>query len=124
MKKLKKLIFIIFLLKSGFLFSQNPTTVVQGVVGYDIPEYLVTYEVIPYVKQSDCKYLKNNTIIFEVPTTEEYFESVKINQEVTSWFRVFGDEDENISGNIIDKDKDRWKLIVRGKRIINKGEEE
>lgn len=124
MKKLKNLIFIIFLLNCGNLFGQNPTTVVPGVVGYDIPEYLVTYEVIPHVKQSDCKYLKNNTIIFEVPTTEEYFESVKINQEVTSWFRVFGDEDENISGNIIDKDKDRWKLIVRGKRIMNKEEEE
>lgn len=124
MTRLKNLIFIIFLLNCGFLFGQKPKTVVPGVVGYDVPEYLVTYEVIPYVKQSDCNYLKNNTIIFEVPTTEEYFESVKINQEVTSWFRVFGDEDENISGNIIDKDKDRWKLIVRGKRIINKGEEE
>lgn len=123
MKMLRNLIFIIFLLNSGFLFGQNPTTVVPGVVGHDVPEYLVTYEVIPYVKQSDCNYLKNNTIIFEIPTTEEYFESVKINQEVTSWFRVFGDKEENISGNIISKDKERWKLIIRNKRIMSKEQE-
>jgi hypothetical protein len=122
MKRLINLIFAIFLLNSGFLYGQKAKKVATGVIGFDTPEYLVTYEVIPFVKKNDCNYPKNNTIIFEVPTTQQYYESIKINQEVTSWFRVFGDDGGNVSGNIIDKNKERWKLIIVGKRIMSKEE--
>jgi len=130
MKKIVILnLLIIFILSSNFSFGQNDNKVkgqkqdiyAIGVEGYDEPEYLVMYEVIPFMSNTNCNQSKN-TILFEIPTTYEYYSSIKINQEVTSWFKVFGSENEYISGNLIGKDKDRWKLIIRSKRIITKGD--
>ncbi len=113
---------VILLLSSNFSFGQESNKIQAiGVEGYDEPEYLVMYEIIPYTSNSNCNQLKN-TILFEIPATYDYYSSIKINQEVSSWFKVFGTENEYISGNLMGKDKDRWKLIVRSKRIITKGD--
>ena len=75
------------------------------------------YEIVPN-KQVDCVY-PMNTIIFEIPVDEEYYNSISINQEVSSWFKTSGNS--YLMGNLNPSDfTNKWKLIVRSKRIISK----
>lgn len=96
-------LYLLLMLIIGSFVSSAQTT------GYDKPIYTVTYEVIPAFKIDTL-----NTIIFNLPVTEDYFDSVSIKQEVTDWFRTI--ENVTLLGNIPDK----WKLIIRNKQIITK----
>jgi len=119
MKRVIVLNLLLILMSSNFLNAQEIKA--NGFIGMDEPEYLVMYEVISPKSSNNCNESKN-TILFEIPTTREYYDSIRKNQEVTSWFKVFGDENEYLSGSMAVKDKDRWKLIIRNKRIITKGD--
>ncbi len=117
----KVLILFIFLACFNFSFGQNPEkpknkSMAIGEVGYDAPEYLITYEVIPYNPNG----IDMNTIIFEIPTTEDNYNSVILDKEVTTWFKQIGGS--YISEDLTNSKEERWKLIVRSKRIITKGD--
>lgn len=91
----------------------------KAVTGQDVPNYVVTYEVTPKNYQK-CSY-PMNTIIFEVPVSEDYYNSVYLKQEVTSWFRTFGGVD--LRGSFkSQKPTDRWVLTIIDKRIVSKQE--
>lgn len=86
--------------------------------GHDIPEFIITYEVVPK-DDSKCS-LPINTIIFEIPVDEDYFRSLSLNQEVSTNWGGGIDTSKSISGSIITKNENRWKLIVRAMRIQSK----
>ncbi len=114
------LIVISLLLNTGDLFSQEvkaePETA-KVVIEDNKPIYVITYEIIP-IRPTDCVFTLN-TLIFEIPVDEEYFTSVIINQEVSTWFKTNGNS--YLIGDINSIDlSNKWKLIVRNKKIIIK----
>lgn len=119
MKKRIILLFLILLSKniSYSQVSNESVKMAKGVEGYDKPEYLVMYEVVPS-KNNECN-IPMTTLIFEIPVTEDYFTSVEKNQEITSWFKT-----KNgivLMGSFPSGfDSKRWKLVVRDKKIITK----
>ncbi len=78
--------------------------------GFDEPVYGVMYEVVPHYICSD----NINTIIFEVPVTEDYYHSVTEGQVVTSWFRTLDNQVYTASV------PHHWKLKIIRKRIWSK----
>lgn len=83
----------------------------SGIIHFDEPVYTVTYEIIPSQKVDTLV----NTIVFNLPVTKDYFDSIQPNQEVTSWFKTA--ENIVLTGRI---PYDRWKLIIRTKQIWTK----
>lgn len=115
----KLLLIIIFSVWSiGELFSQDQKPeMAKAVTGFDKPIYVVMYEIIPN-KPTECVY-PMNTIIFEIPVDEEYYNSVTINQEVSTWFKTSGNN--YLMGNVNPTDMlSKWKLIIRSKKIVSK----
>lgn len=100
----------------NFCIGQNtePKTLI-GVEGQDFPIFLIKYEIVPY-SNSNCIF-PVNTIIFELPTTEDFYESSIINQEIISSYRLLNSNESNF--NLTGLRDNRWKLIIRNKRIIN-----
>lgn len=120
MKKRIILLFLILLSKniSYSQVSKEGVKMAKAIEGFDKPEYLVTYEIIPS-KSNECN-IPINTLIFEIPVTEDYFSSVEKNQEVSSWFKT--NEGLVLMGSFPSGlDNKRWKLVVRNKKIISKG---
>lgn len=80
------------------------------------PQFIVLLEVLPD-QFVDCAY-PITTAMFEFPVTSEYYESVKVGQEVTSWFRSSG-ETSTLGGLVYrGHGKRTWRLVVRGKRTV------
>lgn len=70
--------------------------------------YFVTYEVIPK-EVSRCAEF-STTIIFTIPVTKDYYDSITINQEITSWFKT-------INGFVVNSYmSDRWRLVIKEKK--------
>jgi uncharacterized membrane protein len=114
------LVVICLILGAGDLFSQDtrqePETA-KAVVVDGGPIHVVVYEVVP-IRPTDCVYTLN-TLIFEVPVDEGYFRSVTVNQEVSTWFKTNGNT--YLTGDINSIDlSNKWKLIVRGKKTMER----
>lgn len=104
----------------NFCLGQNPEPrTLIGVEGQDYPVFIIKYEIIPY-SNSNCVF-PVNTIIFELPTSEDFYENSRVNQEISSWYRVVNSNDNNF--NLTGLQDNRWKLIIRGKRIISQNED-
>lgn len=119
MKKRIILLFLILLSKniSYSQVSNESVKIAEAVVGFDKPEYLVTFEIIPS-KSNECN-IPINTLIFEIPVSEDYFSSVEKNQEVSSWFKT--NDGLVLMGSFPSGlDNKRWKLVVRNKKIVTK----
>jgi len=122
MKKGLTILFLI-ILESGFSYSQvmskDSIKTAKAHIGYDIPEYIITFEVIP-LKSTECNF-PMNTAIFELAVTEDYYYSVNNNQEITSWFKT--NEGTILMGSFPpspNSNSNRWKLLVRDKKIVTK----
>ena len=73
------------------------------------PDHWVTYELVPRgAVQSPMQ-----TIVFELPVTEDYWQSVYVGQEVTSWFRTLDGRVCRASGL---SGSAQWRLIVRARQ--------
>lgn len=97
--------------------QEKKIRIADAVYGQDLPEFIVAFEVVP-VDNNKCV-MPLHTIIFELPVDEDYFRKIQIDQEVTSWFRSPG-SNSKILGQFVGNDDNRWKLVVRSKRIQSK----
>lgn len=96
------------------LMVDDEFVLAKGVLGQDIPVYTVTFEVA-LESNSTCG-RPTNTIIFEIPVTEDYYNSVHVKQEVTSWFKT--QEGVEVRGDFRNQRvNDRWILNIIGKDI-------
>jgi hypothetical protein len=120
MNRILLIISICLILSTGDLFSQEvkaEAETAKVIIEDNKPIYVITYEIIP-IRPTDCVFTLN-TLIFEIPVDEEYFTSVIINQEVSTWFKTNGNS--YLIGDINSIDlSNKWKLIVRSKKIIIK----
>jgi hypothetical protein len=73
--------------------------------GSETTEHIVTFELIP-INNIPC-----NTIIMQVPVTQDYFNSVYVNQEITSWFKTHNNV--LLLGSI---PTNSWKVVIRNKQ--------
>jgi hypothetical protein len=114
------LIVISLILNTGDLFSQDvkaEAETAKVIIEDNKPIYVITYEIIP-IRPTDCVFTLN-TLIFEIPVDKEYYNSVINNQEVSTWFKTNGNS--YLIGDINSIDlSNKWKLIVRSKKIIIK----
>lgn len=79
--------------------------------GCDIPNFGITYEVIP-AKEIIKQFNKPiETIIFELPVTEDYYNSVNVGQIVTNWFKTI--DNQIVVGDI---PSHMWELKIVYKR--------
>lgn len=85
-----------------------------GHAGPYVSDYLVTFRVVPKTDQK-CDY-PNNNVKFQIPVTREYFDSVQVDQEITSWFNTYAGMASNRRSHYV-LDIERWRLIVVEKSV-------